>query len=145
MSGPLNPGWLVSIALLLLSCQAPGVTGAGSSSPPGAATVATTPAAAAAAAVPDLTGCWQASEKQGGSKVTIVRVSPTAFGFSSTPETRLEMSGHTFKELTRDDSKPYYPVGQVQSSGVLSEDGQSITRIVAGSTEPQLLTRCTTP
>lgn len=140
MSGPLNPGWL--IVLLLVSCQAPGVAGASIPSPD----ITKTPATQTTTeAVPDLTGCWQVSEKQGGSKVTIIRVSPTAFGFSSTPETRLQMSGRTFKELTRDDAKPYYPVGQVQSTGVLSDDGQSISRLVAGSTEPQILSRCTTP
>lgn len=99
-----------------------------------------------AAGIPDLTGCWQLlnSTTSGVAKVDIIRVSPTAFGFGSTPETRLQMNGHSFSEINRDDNKPYYPKGTVFSTGLLSEDGQTLNRTLADGTVYQY-TRCSGP
>jgi hypothetical protein len=115
----------------LLACQANPLQPL-SGTPP-ALPEATLAAQAVANTGPDLTGCWRQVALGGGDEplgpaFQIIRLDAANFAFEGSPHTRLQMDGFRFKELNRNDAKPFYPVGMVVSEGLVGENVQAITR-----------------
>lgn len=127
----------VALLAVLWACQSAPLSSEAPSALPEGALAAQ---ALTADASPDITGCWRQVGLGGGdaplgAAFQIIRIDPGNFAFESSPHTRLQMEGFRFKELNRNDAKPFYPVGMIISEGFVGENTQAITRQFPDRTE----------
>ncbi|MGV3525269.1 MAG: hypothetical protein ACO1RX_13645 [Candidatus Sericytochromatia bacterium] len=160
MSGQPKFRWLACLWLGLAACSGeplttaapdPNLAAAGALSPGTTRTASDDPASVALAASNDffdVSGCWRPVGEDGavasGAAFEFRRVGPNAFVFSAEPvRTKLVFAANRrFEEHNLDDSKPFFPVGYIHSTGVLSPDGNTLERKIEGSNLPQILRRC---
>lgn len=97
----------------------------------------------------DLSGCWRLISGAGfgqGSSFSFYEVGHNSFIFASerrNPRTKLVFRGEIrFEEVNFDPLKPFFPPEYIHSSGVLSEDGDTLERVFADGNNPHRYRRC---
>lgn len=97
----------------------------------------------------DLSGCWRMLSGAGfaqGSSFSFYEVGHNSFIFASerrNPRTKLVFRGEArFEEVNFDPLKPFFPPEYIHSSGVLSDDGDTLERVFADGNNPHRYRRC---
>lgn len=128
----------------LLACQA-------EDSPlePTVSTAAASPVAAPAVAadLPDISGCWRPVGADGvfsqGAEFYIFIEAADAFVIGKDARTKLVVKAdRSFNEVNRDEKKPFFPPGFVNSSGFISADLNTIERHFPNDNNPRVYRRC---
>jgi hypothetical protein len=98
--------------------------------------------------IQDVSGCWRPVGADGviasGASFELERVDADAWVFGNQPrrtKLRFDSEGR-YNEINFDEAKPFFPAGYIHSRGLLSPDGNSLSRQLEGTDQTQSFKRC---